>query len=65
MNEDSSFQNNQICFGWFKKKKNLILILIFQNTKSVLYYLVLGDNSNMCLLHKIKSFDLKNIRSIF
>ena len=20
MNEDSSFQNNQICFGWLKKK---------------------------------------------
>ena len=27
---------------------------------------VFGDkNSNMCLLHKIKSFNLKNIRSVF
>ena len=28
--------------------------------------LVFGDkNSDMCLLHKIKSFNLKNIRSVF
>ena len=31
MNEVSSFEKNQICFGWWKK-----LILICQNTRSIL-----------------------------
>jgi len=67
MNEVSSFVflKIQICF-YCKKKK---MILIRQNTKSVLWYvekMVFGDkNSNLCLFHKIKSFELKNIRSVF
>ena len=45
------------------------MILIGQNTKSVLWYvekMVFGDkNSDQCLFHKIKSFELKNIRYVF
>ena len=45
------------------------MILIGQNTKSVLWYvekMVFGDkNSDQCLFHNIKSFELKNIRYVF
>ena len=45
------------------------MILIGQNARSVLWYvekMVFGDkNSNLCLFDKIKSFDLKNIKSVF
>ena len=45
------------------------MILIGQNARSVLWYvekMVFRDkNSNLCLFDKIKSFDLKNIKSVF
>ena len=48
------------------KKK---MILTSQNARFVLWYvekMVFGDkNSNLCLFDKIKSFDLKNIKSVF
>ena len=53
-----------------KKKKD------FDLSKYQIYFVVCGENwflkikkkkkkSDLCLLHKIKPFDLKNIRSVF
>ena len=65
MNEVSSFEKNQICFG-DEKKFDFGLLKISDLFCSILKKVVLGDkNSNLCLFHKIKSFELKNIRYVF
>ena len=64
MNEVSSFEKNQICFGDEKKfdfglSKCQICFVVFRKSGFE------DKNLDLFLLHKIKSFDLKNIRSIF
>ena len=64
MNEVSSFEKNQICFGDEKK-----FDFDFSKCQICFVYLgkvVFGDkNLDLFLLHKIKSFGLKNIRFSF
>ena len=65
MKESSSlFKKIQICFSdkklsYFGLEKNRY---VSKNLKNIIF----GDkNSDLCLLHKTKSFDLKNIKSVF
>ena len=64
MNEASSFENKSGLFGDEKK-----LILIYQNTISILWYvekIVFWDkNSDLCISLEIKSFHLKKYQICF
>ena len=63
MNEVPSFENESDLF-WLVKKFDLSKFQIYFVVCRKKWFLEI-KNLDLCLLHKIKSFDLKNIRSLF